>query len=61
MPQGKCVSCKVAYRWSGRPLLKQAFCLKCSQPLVRTSYLLEWEWIDRKPATFAPGAKRRLR
>lgn len=45
--QGRCRPCKKAFRWNGRPLLRDALCPSCKEPLSRTSRSL-------KSATWSP-------
>jgi len=33
---GKCTPCRAYYQWEGKPLLRDARCPRCSQPLERT-------------------------
>jgi hypothetical protein len=37
MTHGKCEKCRVVWKWSGRPLLREAHCPTCKTPLVRTA------------------------
>lgn len=34
---GKCLHCKVVFRWLGKPLLRSALCPRCQQQLARTA------------------------
>ncbi len=47
--QGKCVNCKVGFRWNGAPLVRDAHCPSCGNPLKRTSYLLQYQWRLERP------------
>ncbi len=53
--QGKCVNCKVGFRWNGKPLVRDAACPTCGTALKRTTYLLQWLWRNERPSG-APGA-----
>jgi hypothetical protein len=47
---GRCWKCNVAYRWRGKPKLKNAVCLKCHSRLHTTvHYLRSAPWLDQKP------------
>lgn len=35
--QGRCRGCRVRFVWKGKPLLRDALCNRCKQPLDRTS------------------------
>ena len=37
---GKCDQCLLVYTWDGKPLLRDAYCIKCKRDLKRTSHLL---------------------
>ena len=49
MAKGKCVHCRLGYKWRGRPLLRKAVCPVCGDHLRRTSHLLQWPWSGRRP------------
>ncbi len=40
--QGKCPGCRLAFRWTGLPRLRDTYCPNCRGRLQRTSHLLEW-------------------
>lgn len=48
MPQGKCTRCSVAYRWTGKPLLRDAAC-RCGKPLAQTVHYLRTQWREEVP------------
>lgn len=48
MPQGKCTRCSVAYRWKGKPLLRDAAC-RCGKPLAQTIHSLRTRWLEQVP------------
>lgn len=56
--QGKCPTCKIAYRWpgrhssAGRVRLKQSYCMKCGTRLRATTHLLQWPWVAAKRVSF---------
>jgi len=48
--QGKCQTCKVRVLWKGRPLLRDALCSRCKQPLWRTTReLRNWPVVREHP------------
>lgn len=52
--QGKCLRCKLAYRWPFRVgarvmRLKDAYCPKCGDKLLSTNHLLRWTWKELNP------------
>ena len=49
MPQGKCTGCRIAYRWDGKPLLREAACPTCERPLEATTKHLRGRWELRTP------------
>lgn len=54
--QGRCRPCKIAYRWLGKPLLREALCPKCSRPLARTTGdLTKVPWLYEAPHRLVPG------
>ncbi len=53
MPQGKCDPCKVAFRWTGKPLLRDSHCPTCGRPLTCTTYRLKrCRWMETAPQLF---------
>ncbi len=34
---GRCAKCRVIWRWTGRPLVRDALCHVCREPLARTA------------------------
>ena len=58
--QGKCVSCRKRYVWERPPLLRNAYCPDCGQPLYQTTYLLKWP-IGRWPAESGEAHETRAR
>ena len=54
MTQGKCVNCRIAYRWEGKPRLWDAACRYCKRPLKQTNYLLRWVWQSETPFFSSP-------
>lgn len=41
MKSGKCVACRIVWRWDGAPLLRDARCpVHRTKPLARTTHLL---------------------
>jgi len=36
--QGKCDTCKLIYEWPGKPLLREAYCLRCKGNLKLTTH-----------------------
>lgn len=57
--QGKCESCKKAFRW---PIdfmrLKDAYCPLCGNKLQATTHLLRWPWIFRNPINVSESIKK---
>lgn len=50
MTQGKCVRCAVAFRWRGKPLLRNALCPRCKEPLSKTTrHLKSMPWVESHP------------
>lgn len=50
MPKGRCMKCRIAYRWVGSPRLQDAACPRCRRPLDRTTHLLKSvPWVDQDP------------
>lgn len=47
--RGKCPSCRKVYRWSGKPLLRDARCPVHGTRLKRASHLLEWPLGEFRP------------
>lgn len=46
MIQGKCLTCRKAFRWTRRVRLKDAYCFYCGDKLRSTTHLLRWPWED---------------
>jgi len=46
MTQGKCVGCRIIYRWAGTPLLRDAYCIHCRKALKRHARLLNGKPVD---------------
>lgn len=38
--QGRCRPCRIRFVWRGKPLLRDALCPRCKQPLARTTHEL---------------------
>lgn len=62
MVKGKCVDCKLAYKWKGKPLLRDAKCRCCGKPLKATVWYLGsgknrdgWKWVDVNPLSKLEG------
>lgn len=54
MTKGKCLDCRKAFEWKGKPRLRDAHCPFCGRLLIATTYELgsgknreNWKW-DRK-------------
>lgn len=60
MTQGKCFRCKVAFRWKGKPLLREALCPRCKEPLSKTSrHLKSLPWVEEHPHWLVGGPRTR--
>jgi len=53
MTQGRCIRCAYRFEWSGKPLLRDAYCPDCDGlvPLSATSRLYRGGFGQRKPKT----------
>lgn len=50
MKQGKCIKCKVAYRWIKDIHSRYCNCPKCGEKLQATLYFqTKFPWIDQEP------------
>lgn len=50
MTQGKCPVCAVAFRWTARIKVREAFCPNCGKgKIVPTSKLFKGPWFDQDP------------
>ena len=50
MTQGKCVTCKKAFRFKWPRRLRDASCPYCGNKLIAASSLLRWPWEERNVA-----------
>lgn len=53
--QGKCTTCRVAYRWpqtATQPRVLEAYCPRCGDKLQRTTYTLVWRWVYELPVRY---------
>lgn len=54
--QGKCPTCKIAFRFHPRrevSRLKDAYCPRCGTKLQATTHLIKWPWIENEwPVSF---------
>lgn len=58
--QGKCVVCRVRFRWLYPPALSAAHCTICGGKLARTTYISAWPLRMTKPLGPLGGAARRV-
>jgi len=49
MTQGKCPACNVAFRWTARVKVREAFCPNCGGKIVATSKFFKGPWFDQDP------------
>lgn len=54
---GRCYGCKVRFVWNGKPLLKNALCPRCGEPLHLTTHI----WSGENSYTELPRVKAEAR
>lgn len=57
MTQGRCKPCRIRVVWTGRPLLRDALCPRCRDPISRTTRTLRYHLTVTKEHPFERVAK----